>query len=127
MGWSTSKRAPAVVSREEALGCTPVKNRYVRESRLPGGEVVLHYPVSAPPWAARVARWLRKNPGEPRVGNLELDALGTAVWDMIDSQRSLREIAAAFAGSHQLALKEAQVAVSQFARELGRRGLIGLR
>lgn len=115
------------MSREEALACRPVKNRYVRESRLAGGEVVLHYPVSAPPWAARLARWFRMDPAAPRIGTLQLDALGTAVWDMIDSQRSLRDIAAAFAGAHRLAPREAQAAVSQFARELGRRGLIGLR
>lgn len=115
------------MTREEALGCTPVKNRHVSESRRAGGDVVLHYPVSAPPWAARVARWFRQDPGPPRIGKLQLDVLGTAVWDMIDGRRSLREIAAAFAEANQLELKEAQVAVSQFARELGRRGLIGLR
>ncbi len=115
------------MSRDEALGRTPVKNRHVRESRLDSGEVVLHYPVSAPPWVARVARWLQKDPGLPRVGKLQLDALGTAVWDMIDGRRSLGGIAAAFAESNQLEPKEAQVSVAQFARELGRRGLIGLR
>ncbi|MCU0559300.1 MAG: PqqD family protein [Desulfobacterales bacterium] len=115
------------MSREEALGCTPVKNRHVSASRRVGGEVVLHYPVSPPPWVARVARWFGQPPGPPRIGKLQLDVLGTAVWDMIDGRRSLREIAAAFAATHQLEPKEAQVAVSQFARELGRRGLIGLR
>jgi hypothetical protein len=115
------------MSRNEALDCTPVKNRHVRESRQESGDLVLRYPVSAPPVAARVARWLRKDLGPPRVGALQLDALGTAVWDMIDGRRALREIAAAFAEANQLEPKEAQVAVSQFARELGRRGLIGLR
>ncbi|MFO7708573.1 MAG: PqqD family protein [Desulfobacterales bacterium] len=123
----TSKRRPVFISRDEAFGSVPVKNRHVRESRLDGGDVVLHYPVSAPPWAARVAHWLQKDLGPPRVGKLQLDALGTAVWDRIDGRRSLREIAAAFAESHQLETKEAQVAVARFARELGRRGLIGLR
>ena len=127
MGWWASKRQPSLIRRDEAIGCTPVKNRHVRESRADGGDVVLHYPVSAPPWAARVARWLRKPPGAPRDGKLQLDALGTAVWDLIDGRRTLREIAAAFADVHQLEPKEAQAAVAQFARELGRRGLIGLR
>lgn len=127
MEWLTSKQRPILIHRDEAIACTPVKNRHVRESRVDSGEVVLHYPVSAPPWAARVARWIRKDPGGPRVGKLQLDALGTAVWDMIDGRRSLQEIAAAFAESHQLEPKEARVAVAQFARELGRRGLIGLR
>lgn len=127
MGWFPSKRRPAFIRRDEALGCTPVKNRHVRESRSESGEAVLHYPVSAPPGAARIARWIGRDPGPPRVVRLQLDALGSAVWDMIDGRRPLREIAAAFAAAHQLEPREAQTAVAHFMRQLGRRGLIGLR
>lgn len=127
MGWLPSKRRPTLVRRDEALGCTPVRNRHVRESRLASGELELQYPASAPPWAARIARWLGRPPDPARVGRLQLDALGTAVWGMIDGRRSLREIAAAFAAAHQLEPLEAQTAVVHFMRQLGRRGLIGLR
>jgi len=41
-------------------------------------------------------------------------------------ERSLRRIVAAFAAAHQLEAREAEIAVTQFVRELGRRGLIGL-
>jgi hypothetical protein len=46
---------------------------------------------------------------------------------MLDGQTSLQGIAAAFSETHRLERKEAEVAVTQFIRELGRRGLIGLR
>jgi len=127
MGWPRKADRRALISRADALGCTPVKNRHVRESHLESGEVVVHYPVAVHPWMARLVRFLGKEAAaSPRDGKLQLDALGSAVWEMIDGERSLRRIVAAFAAAHQLEAREAEMAVTQFVRELGRRGLIGL-
>jgi hypothetical protein len=46
---------------------------------------------------------------------------------MLDGRTPVWKIAAEFAREHQLEPTEAEVAVSQFVRELGRRGLLGLR
>jgi len=126
MGWPKKTGRRALITRADALGCTPVKNRHVRESHLESGEVVVHYPVAVHPWVARLVRFLGKEAASPRDGKLQLDALGTAVWGMIDGERSLRRIVAAFAASHRLETREAEIAVTQFVRELGRRGLVGL-
>jgi hypothetical protein len=126
MGWPRKTDRRALITRDDALGCTPVKNRHVRESHLESGEVVVQYPVALRPWMARLVRFIGKEPTPPRDGKLQLDALGTAVWDMIDGERSLRRIVAAFAAAHQLEAREAEIAITQFVRELGRRGLVGL-
>ena len=57
---------------------------------------------------------------------LQLDNLGTEVWKMIDGKRTVRDIVDAFAETHQLEGREAEMAVTQFLRDLGKRGLIGL-
>lgn len=57
---------------------------------------------------------------------LQLDALGTEVWDLIDGRRSVRKIIQRFAETHRLHPREAEVSVTRFLRELGKRGLIGL-
>jgi len=57
---------------------------------------------------------------------LQLDELGTSVWDMINGKFSVRQLVERFARTHQLEAREAEVSVAQFIRELGRRGLIGL-
>lgn len=49
------------------------------------------------------------------------------MWDRIDGKRSIAALAAGFAAAHRLDGREAEIAVTQFLRELGRRGLIGLR
>jgi hypothetical protein len=128
MGWLTRDRAtPLVPSRREALDCIPVKNRHIQEERLESGDVLVCYPVTVRPWMAAVARWLGASNTPPRMARLQLDRLGSGVWSMLDGQTPLRRVAAAFAEIHRLERKEAEVAVTQFVRELGRRGLIGLR
>ncbi len=127
MGWLEKDRSTPMRTRREALACIPVKNRQVREQRLENGEVVVLYPVTVRPWMATLARWIGAGVSPPRTAKLQLDRLGTAVWAMLDGRTSLRGIAAAFAESHRLERKEAEVAVAQFIRELGRRGLVGLK
>jgi hypothetical protein len=114
-------------TRREALACIPVKNRHVSEQRLESGDLVVLYPVTVRPWMATLAGWLGAGASPPRTAKLQLDRLGSAVWAMVDGRTSLRGIAAAFAESHRLERQEAEVAVAQFIRELGRRGLVGLR
>jgi hypothetical protein len=118
-------RATLQLDREDALDCTPVKHGDAREERSADGALLLCYPVTVRPWFAGLARRLGAPPA-PRTARLQLDAMGTEVWRMVDGRTSLREIAARFAERHRVGRREAQTAVAQFVRELGRRGLVGL-
>lgn len=114
------------LTKNQAMTLVPVKNIDSTETRLESGDIVLTYPVTMRPW---MAKWIRRIKGpSPQIGSrkLQLDGLGSQVWNMIDGRRTVREIADAFAGSHQLEAREAEVAVTQFLRDLGKRGLIGL-
>jgi hypothetical protein len=126
MGWLAKTKATPQLSRNEALDCTPVRNRHVSEQRLDSGEILIVYPLAVRPWMATVAKWLGARE-TLRTGKLQLDLLGSSVWERLDGRTPLRQLAAAFAQEHRLEPKEAQVAVTQFVRELGRRGLVGLR
>jgi len=127
MGWMMKKPEPPLLTRGEALGCIPVKSRHVREQRLESGEVLVFYPVTVRPWMAKLARWLGSGDSPPRTAKLQLDQLGSTVWAMLDGRSCIRAIAATLAEAHRLEPREAEVAVTQFIRELGRRGLVGLR
>ena len=56
-----------------------------------------------------------------------LTHIPTEVWGLLDGKRSVRELIAVFADRHRMHPKEAEFSVARFLRELGRRGLIGLR
>ncbi len=118
---------PDGFDRVAALRCTPVKSVRVSEQRLENGEVLVQYPVTARPWMAKLMQRLGRPADAVQSRKLQLDSLGTAVWDLIDGKRSVNEIIQQFAGAYRLQPREAEVSVTRFIRELGRRGLIGLR
>ena len=62
---------------------------------------------------------------KPITKNLELDMLGSAVWALLDGNRSVKQVSREFAKKYSLQSKEAEISVSQFLRQLGKRGLIG--
>lgn len=114
------------LTKRQALTLTPVKNVESSENTLDSGVVVIHYPVTMRPW---MAKWMQRFKGSsPQTGSrkLQLDTLGTEVWRMIDGKRTVWDIVTAFAKAHQLESREAETAVTQFLRNLGKRGLIGM-
>jgi hypothetical protein len=122
------KRTPkSQLSRTAALECRPAKSINVTELRMDSGEVLLEYPLTVRPWLAALARRLGGPSDTIQTKKLQLDAMGTAVWDLVDGSRSVRRIVQIFAKQHRLDKKEAEVSVTSFIRELGQRGLIGLK
>jgi hypothetical protein len=112
--------------RSEAMACRPVRNPEVNEETADGDRLRLCYPLRSRPWAARMARWFGAEDSVV-IKRLELDAMGTAVWRRIDGETPVRAIAKELAETYRLHPREAEVATAQFLRDLGRRGLIGLK
>ena len=119
-------KAPSI-SRTEALDRIPVKNRQISENRLETGEIVIGYPVTMRPLFAGLAKRFGGQEVRTQIKKLQLDELGTSVWNLMDGRRSVRQLVKMFAETHQLETREAEVSVTQFIRELGRRGLIAMR
>lgn len=115
------------LTREAALRCIPVRNADVQEERLPSGDLLLTHPVTLRPWMAAVVRRLGREEQSVRLKKLQLDGLGTDVWDLLDGRRTVERVIQEFTEKYQLHAKEAEVAVTRFLRELGRRGLIGMK
>ena len=115
------------MSRVEALAHTPVKSLNITEVRMDSGEVIIEYPLVVRPWIAAVAKRLGAPQDRKQTKKLQLDAMGTSVWDLMNGRRTVRRIIQIFAATHRLNKREAEVSVTRFIRELGRRGLLGLR
>jgi len=118
---------PPHLSRTDALHCVPVRNPLVLENRMDSGVILLSYPETLKPWFAGILRKIKKEAELRRMRKLQLDILGTEVWDLVDGKSTVMEIIDLFAELHQLYHKEAEVSVIQFLRELGRRGIVGMK
>jgi len=123
------KKKPSgpVISRAEALDRIPVKNHQISENRLETGVILIQYPVTIRTFFAGLVRRFGGPEARVQMKKIELDELGTEVWGLLDGKRSVRQLIQLFAGSHRLEPKEAEVSVTQFIRELGRRGLVAMK
>lgn len=127
MGLFRKKPTPPPLSREQALDCIPVKSAAIHASHTAEGVVRLRYPLALKPWMAELARRFGgASAAAPPMRQLELDELGSLTWDLIDGRRTVRGIVRQFAREVEVHPKEAEAAVTQFLRELGRRGIVGM-
>jgi hypothetical protein len=126
IAFKSSRNDPSV-SRADALNATPVKNIDITETHLESGDVRIEYPARMRPLLAAVVGYFGGRTDRTYVKKLQLDGLGTQVWQMIDDRRTVKQIIHRFADAHRLHSREAEVSVTAFLRELGKRGIIGLR
>ena len=114
------------ISKQHALAAIPVPNSDVTTIVRASGQILIQYPVTLRPWLAKWVRPFKGTAPNIRYRKLELDNLGTDVWQMIDGKRTVQDIIDEFAQIHQLAVAESESAITQFLRDLGKRGLIGM-
>ena len=73
------------ISRAEALDRIPDRNVQISEECLDSGEIVIHYPVTMRPLFAGLVKRFGGPGVQIRTKKLQLDALGTSVWALIDT------------------------------------------
>ncbi len=119
------KTALPEISRSEALACKPIRNQDVQEASSEEGKTLLTYPLQLKPLFADVAkRFGMWKDGHAPLKRLELDEMGSFVWEMIDGNTTVRKISTRFAEKYKILPREAEVATTSFLKDLGKRGLI---
>jgi len=57
---------------------------------------------------------------------LQLDQMGSFVWNLIDGKNTVKDIIRIFAHDYRVTSQEAETAVAAFLKTLGQRGFIAL-
>lgn len=89
--------------------------------------MLLRYPVQAKPWLRKIFKTATSREPEIMIRKLQLDSMGSNVWQMIDGKKSVEQISLTFQKQHKLNPREAEISVSEFVQQLGRRGLVALK
>lgn len=120
------KTLPApTMSRQEALRLKPVKNKDVQEQVNGQGKIILSYPLDLKPLFVGLARKMGLwKEGKPLTKSIELDEIGAMTWKMVDGEHTVQDMVDIFAKEYKVLPKEAELAMTTFIKELGRRGLI---
>lgn len=124
---STKPLQTQSLTRAEALACTPAILSGVTWQVLDSGTVRIEYPLELKPLLHAIFTRFNKEYTERLTKKLQLDELGSQVWLSIDGQRSVSEIIKEFATASTITSQEAELSVTTFLRELGKRGLIIIR
>ena len=104
------------------LASVPHKNE-AAEIRPAGDGVIVSVPIRRPNWLVPPISWILPWGDRRRV---QLDAPGSAVLALCDGRRNVEQIIETFAENHKLSFRESQLAVTQFLRELLRRGVVAI-
>lgn len=118
------KQPELVLTRAEALACIPTIPSVVQWEIQESGDVLIEYPFVLKPLLKSIFARFNKEQPQEMTKKLELDGLGSQVWQYIDGKRSVRDIIREFASSSTVTNQEAEQSVTAFLRELGKRGLI---
>ena len=114
------------MTRDQALACTPVRNDIVSWEVLDSGLVRIEYVLVLKPLLKSISERFGSTNDQLPTRKLELDALGSQVWQMIDGDRTTAQLIEDFAGLQKISNQEAEQSITLFLRELGKRGLIAL-
>jgi hypothetical protein len=115
--------SPSAPNKDESLNGVVIPNTLAKTHLTEEGLIRISYPVALP----RLLRKMWPKTGSLGSRTLELDAMGTFVWQLIDGRRTVRQIAELVGQQYQCRTTEAELAVAQFIRQLGRRNIVGLR
>ena len=126
MGLFRKKRKLPALTRDQALACTPVRNDVVSWEVLDSGLVRIEYVLVLKPLLKSISERFGGANDQLPTRKLELDALGSQVWQMIDGSRTTAQLIEEFAGLQKISNQEAEQSITLFLRELGKRGLIAL-
>jgi hypothetical protein len=111
------------MTAREALELVAFRNPDLHWESTEAGLCVLEVPLRRD----GLARFLLRYTRAPDVKRVELDELGSDVWELCDGERTLEQIVRELMRKHRLGRLEAEMPLRQFVVTLHKRRFIGLR
>jgi hypothetical protein len=108
------------LTRRQALSALPFRNPLVTAENLENGEKAITIPRRNDP----LARILGLIFAVPKQRRIILDVVGADIWEECDGSHTVADIIAEVAEKYRLDRKEAEVSVTAYMRQLGKRALI---
>ena len=116
------KQSKPSLTKQEALDAVPVKNQHCKVELTAEGCARISVPVRR----TLLAKAMRRLTDVPKYKKIELDAIGTFVWDHCDGRTNVKALIDKLCRRFKLGYREGEVSLTQYLRTLARKGLIGL-
>jgi len=112
------------LTRTEALAGIPRRSPSAIWMVLEDGDILIEFPLNIKPFFLQLANRFQKGPQSRPTKKLQLDQMGSRVWQMFDGEKDVKTIIREVSEFSGLSLQEAEISVTAFLRQLGRRGLV---
>lgn len=110
------------MTRQQVLAARPVRNVKLETRTTESGEVCIIVPRRTD-WVGKLLKLLVVIPKQREI---ELDAIGSDIWQLCDGEHTVGDIIEMLVDKYKLNQKEAEVSLSKYLDQLARRRLIGL-
>ncbi len=111
------------ISARDILQMVPMKNEKVFVEREEADDVVLKVPLKKKWYNNPPLTWILPFSQYRRIG---LDRLGVKVWKECDGSTNVERIVEQFSVNYKLTFHEARLTVTDFLRDLSKRGIIAV-
>jgi len=115
------RRKKPLLSKDQVYASRPLRNPNLRWERNEQGLVVL----SIPRRTDFLGKILTVVFVVPKSRSVQLDEVGSLVWDLCDGTNSIREMIERLSREYKLNRKEADVSLTTYLRNLAKRGIVG--
>jgi hypothetical protein len=115
------REAQPELTRDQALDAVPVRNPALVWRETDTGDIV----ITVPRREGRTWGLLAWVFAVPQTRDLTLDEIGSHVWNLCDGERSVRDLVASLVAEYRLTRREVEASLTQYLRDLGKRGMIG--
>ena len=126
------KPKPPPISRKDFLRLKPMRNPVVKWKKDDKGRIRITVPLMKPSErreekvSSKIINLLAKLlPEPPKEKHIQLDEIGSFVWEMCDGEKTTRDIIDYLCQKYKLLPREAEVPLSKYLNALAKRGLIG--
>ncbi len=115
------------VSRSEFLRLKPVRNPLLKWEKDEKGDIKLLIPLREDPAKKRVSGKIfsKLTPQPPKDRKIQLDKVGSVVWELCDGNATVKEIVEALHEKYKMMPSEAEISLDAYFKQLSKRGLVG--
>lgn len=116
------------IPRSAFLKAKPVRNPILKwEKDKKTKEIKIRVPIRAPSQEQKQKKGVLDKlfPPEPGERIINLDRIGSIVWELCDGDRTIGDIASYLVEKYKVMPEEAEISLNAYFNQLSRRGLIG--
>ena len=115
------KKAGPALTREQAMQAWPVRNPALKVHVADDDAVTIELPRRKD-WMGGVLGFLFS---VPQAKPVQLDEVGSLVWNLCDGDHTVRDIVGALVDEYKLNRREVEVSLTEYLQTLAKRGMVG--